>query len=269
MAFVEFDRVSKSFGQGPLSVPVLKDVNLSIADGEFVAIVGFSGTGKSTLINLLAGLLTPDKGQITLAGAPLAGPGPDRGVVFQSYALLPWLTVEENVALAVDATFKGKPKTERRAQVHRFVDMVGLTPARKKRPKELSGGMRQRVAVARALAMDPRILLLDEPLAALDALTRATLQDEIERIWRAERKTVVLITNDVDEGLLLADRIIALEPGPPATLGRAFEVPLDRPRDRMKLNRDATYKELRNEILKHLTDVGRHRGAPRMKGQAA
>jgi nitrate/nitrite transport system ATP-binding protein len=255
--FLELKGVSKSFGEGPSRTEVLSDIDLSLPEGEFLAIVGFSGSGKSTLINLIAGLESPDTGTIELDGAPITGPGPDRGVVFQSYALLPWLTVLGNVQLAVDAVFRKESADDRRAKALRYVEMVGLGGAHWKYPRELSGGMRQRVSVARGLAMDPKILLLDEPLSALDALTRATLQSEIETIWAATRKTVVLITNDVDEAILLADRIIPLRPGPRASLGPSFEVPLERPRDRTAINDDPQFKKIRNEITNYLTAVSR------------
>ncbi len=261
MAFLELKGVSKSYGAGASQTPVLRDINLAVEEGEFVAIVGFSGSGKTTLISAMAGLIAPDSGEVLLKGAPVTGPGPDRGVVFQSYSLMPWLTVYGNVALAVGAAFKSLSKKERDAKVRHYIDMVGLTPAMDRRPAELSGGMRQRVAVARALAMSPEILLLDEPLSALDALTRAKLQDEIERIWEDDRKTVILITNDVDEALLLADRIIPLKPGPDATFGPAFKVDLPRPRDRGAMNHDPAFKKLRGEVTQYLMGVGMERGA--------
>lgn len=255
--FLELRDVSKSFGEGPNRTEVLTDINLALNEGEFLAIVGFSGSGKSTLINLIAGLEEPDTGSIELEGQAINGPGPDRGVVFQSYALLPWLTVLGNVQLAVDAVSSNESAEQRRERALHYVSMVGLGDAHWKFPRELSGGMRQRVSVARGLAMDPKILLLDEPLSALDALTRATLQTEIETIWAADRKTVVLITNDVDEAILLADRIIPLRPGPKASLGPSFEVPLDRPRDRTAVNDDPEFKKIRNEIAHYLTAVSR------------
>jgi len=264
--FLELRSVSKSFGLGPNSTRVLSNVNLTIEEGEFVAIVGFSGSGKTTLINLIAGLTRPDSGEITVRGKPVVEAGPDRGIVFQNYSLLPWLTVAENVGLAVDAVQPQLSRTERSSLIARYVAMVNLTPAVQKKPLELSGGMRQRVSVARALAMNPEVLLLDEPLAALDALTRGTLQSEIERIWRRDRKTVVLITNDVDEGMLLADRIIPLTPGPGATLGPEFSVELERPRDRTALNRDPEFRRVRNSVLGYLTEV---RDAARAKQAAA
>ena len=248
MSLLELSNVSKSFG----SSCVLKDVNLSIAKGEFVAIVGFSGAGKTTLISLIAGLLKADTGTVMLGGQPVTGPGPDRGIVFQNYSLLPWLTVFENISLAVDQVFGDWDVEKRREHIERYIKMVNLTPARGKLPSELSGGMRQRVSVARALAMEPQILLLDEPLSALDALTRATLQDEISRIREETQKTVVLITNDPDEGIYLADRIIPLTAGPGATLGPSFTVDIPRPRDRKAINHDAHFKQLRRDVTEFL-----------------
>ena len=261
MAFLELQQVSKSYRANGQLTEVLSDINLSIAEGEFVAIVGFSGSGKTTLISAIAGLTLPDSGEILIDGKAVTGAGSDRGVVFQNYSLLPWLTVYGNVALAVDVALKGKSRQERRTQTLRYIEMVGLSHAVDRRPAELSGGMRQRVSVARALAMNPQILLLDEPLSALDALTRARLQDEIETLWRRERKTVILVTNDVDEALLLADRIIPLQPGPRATLGREFRVDIPRPRDRRTLNHDESYRRLRNELTQYLLDMGKQRGA--------
>jgi len=253
---LELRGVAKSYRHGAGALPVLAGLDLSIASGEFLAIVGYSGSGKTTLLSLMSGLTAPDAGQVLKAGSPLAGPGPDRGVVFQNYSLLPWCTVEENVALAVDHVFRGTPRRERRERVAHYIGLVNLTAARGKRPAELSGGMRQRVAVARALAADPDVLLLDEPLSALDALTRARLQDEIVRIWAEEKKTVVLVTNDVDEGLMLADRIVPLTPGPGATLGPSFSVDLPRPRDRAALNHDPVYRRLRRDITTWLLEAG-------------
>jgi nitrate/nitrite transport system ATP-binding protein len=256
MPFLELNNVSKSFN----GAPVLKDVNLSIEKGEFVAIVGYSGAGKTTLISLIAGLLRPDSGTLTLNDLEITQPGPDRGIVFQNYSLLPWLSVYENVGLAVDQVFPNWSASKKQQHVEKHIGMVNLTPAREKKPGELSGGMRQRVSVARALAMDPQILLLDEPLSALDALTRATLQDEISRIWEENHKTVVLITNDPDEGIYLADRIIPLTAGPGATLGPSFNVEIPRPRDRKAINHDPHFKEIRRQVTDYLLGAGgKHR----------
>jgi len=267
-AMLELKNVCKGYGPANARTEVLHDVNLSIAAGEFVAIVGFSGSGKTTLISTIAGIIRPDRGEILLRGQPVTQPGPDRGVVFQSYSLMPWLTVQGNIALAVDAVFAKWSAAQRREQTSKYIDMVGLSHAADRRPAELSGGMRQRVAVARALAMNPEILLMDEPLSALDALTRAKLQDEIEAIWRQNRKTVVLVTNDVDEALLLADRIIPLKPGPRATLGQEFKVDFERPRDRMAINRSESYQRLRAEITQYLIDVGMKRPSDAQEGVA-
>ncbi|MEO1542931.1 MAG: nitrate ABC transporter ATP-binding protein [Pseudomonadota bacterium] len=256
MAFLELKNVSKSYGEGSARTEVLSDINLSVEEGEFIAIVGFSGSGKTTLISSIAGLVKPDQGEVLLKGKKVTEPGPDRGLVFQSYSLMPWLTVGDNVSLAVDAVFPKENKDQRAARCDKYIEMVGLAHAKDRLPSELSGGMRQRVSVARTLAMSPDILLLDEPLSALDALTRAKLQDEIEQIWSQEKKTVVLITNDVDEALLLADRVIPLNPGPKATLGPAFKVDLPRPRDRAELNHNETFKALRAEVTKYLMDIG-------------
>jgi nitrate/nitrite transport system ATP-binding protein len=255
MAFLELKNVSKGFG----GARVLSNVNLAIERGQFVAIVGYSGSGKTTLISLIAGLQHPDDGTVKLNDLDVTGPGPDRGVVFQNYSLLPWLTVFENIALAVDQVFPNYSPEKKRQHVEKYIAMVNLTPARDKLPRQLSGGMRQRVSVARALAMDPQVLLLDEPLSALDALTRSTLQDEIERIWEADKKTVVLITNDVDEALLLADRIIPLTPGPGATLGESVSVTLARPRERKALNHDPEFKRLRALVTNQLLAYGERR----------
>ncbi|MEC9434706.1 MAG: nitrate ABC transporter ATP-binding protein [Pseudomonadota bacterium] len=251
---LEFKNVCKGFGEGSSREEVLRNINLQVRDGEFLAILGFSGTGKSTLMNLMAGLHVPDRGEALYAGAPIEGPGPERGLVFQSYSLMPWLTVNGNVELAVNAVHKGKPKAERAALVDKYVKMVGLGHATDRRPAELSGGMRQRVSVARALAMQPQVLLLDEPLSALDALTRANLADEIERISQLEKKTVVLITNDVDEAILLADRILCLNPD--GSLSENFEVAMPRPRDRTAMNHNPEFKRLRATVTQYLMDVG-------------
>ena len=254
MSILDLQNVTKGFGEGDARVEVLRSLNLSVETGEFLAILGFSGTGKTTLINLMAGLTRPDLGSVTFNGAPVIGPGPERGLVFQSYSLMPWLTVAGNIGLAVDAVHRGLSKAEKATLVTKYVAMVGLSHAADRRPAELSGGMRQRVSVARALAMEPQVLLMDEPLSALDALTRANLADEIEAIWSVEKKTVVLITNDVDEALILADRIVTLNPN--GTLGEEFIVTLPRPRLRSAMNHDAGFKALRAEVTGYLMKVG-------------
>jgi nitrate/nitrite transport system ATP-binding protein len=263
MPILELKQVTKTYGHGAEQTPVLNGVSLSIEEGEFVALVGFSGSGKTTLISTIAGLVTPDSGEVLFNGKPVQGAAPERAVVFQSYSLMPWLSVTGNVALAVDAVHKQKSVVERAELVASYVKMVGLSHAADRRPSELSGGMRQRVAVARALAMEPELLLLDEPLSALDALTRGKLQDEIEAIWESNRRTVVLVTNDVDEALLLADRVIALLPGGAAGLGREFRVELPRPRDRRAVNDNPRYKELRAEITSYLQEIGNERASNR------
>jgi nitrate/nitrite transport system ATP-binding protein len=251
---LEFHNVSKGFGAGDDRREVLRNLTLKVQDGEFLAILGFSGTGKTTLINLMAGLAMPEKGEVLFKGAVVNGPGPERGLVFQSYSLMPWLTVAGNIGLAVEAVHGKLSKADRATKVAKYIQMVGLSHAADRRPSELSGGMRQRVGIARALAMEPQVLLMDEPLSALDALTRANLADEIESIWSAEKKTVVLVTNDVDEALVLADRILCLNPD--GTLGAEFAVNLSRPRDRSALNDDAVFKELRADVTAYLMDVG-------------
>lgn len=255
MAILELKNVSKGFGTGSSHTDVLRSIDFSLEEGEFVAIVGFSGSGKSTLMNLLAGLLKPDRGEVRFKGKLNPEPGPERGLVFQNYSLLPWLSVYENIRLAVDQVMGDRPSQERDQCVRKYVEMVNLTPALTKKPGELSGGMRQRVSLARTLSLCPDVLLLDEPLGALDALTRAVLQDEIANIWQNDRTTVLLITNDVDEALLLADRIMPLKPGPGATLGKEFKVDLARPRNRTALNHDAAFKEIRNAVVGYLNTV--------------
>ena len=261
MPILEIENLHKSFGGGAQRRDVLGGVNLSVKEGEFIAIVGFSGSGKTTLISAMAGLMTPDSGEIRFRGEKVTGPGPERGVVFQNYSLMPWLSVYGNVALAVDAVFSNWPKERRAEHTQKYITMVGLAHAAGRRPAELSGGMRQRVAVARALAMQPELLLLDEPLSALDALTRARLQDELASISQREKKTVILITNDVDEAILLADRILPLDPGPNAVLGPEFIVNLPRPRARAGLNHDLAFKQLRQEITAYLMLKGGARAA--------
>ncbi len=256
---LELTGVAKSFGRPNSHHPVLRDINLTLAEGDFVSIIGYSGSGKSTLIHLVAGLLRPDHGHAKMDGEIIRGPGPERGIVFQNYSLLPWLTVSENIRLAVDQIFPKLSAKECADRTAEFVEMVKLTPAAGKYPLELSGGMRQRVSVARTLAANPRILLLDEPLSALDALTRARLQDEIADIWERNRTTVIWITNDPDEALLVADRVIPLLPGTAgATLGPEISVAIPRPRFRREMAKSPEFAELKLQLVTTLLDAKRH-----------
>ena len=252
MAYLEVKAVEKSYGTPRGATHVLGGVSLALEAGEFVAIVGYSGSGKTTLISLIGGLMLPDAGEIVLDGVRVTEPGPERGIVFQQYSLLPWMTVYENIALAVDAVNEGLPARQRKALTEELIDLVNLTAAAGKRPRELSGGMRQRVAVARGLGMQPKVLLMDEPFSALDALTRATLQDELLRIWSMRRPTVILVTNDVDEAILLADRIYPMTPGPGAVLGPPIEVGLPRPRERRHLSLTPAYQKARQGLVDFL-----------------
>lgn len=253
---IEFRNVSNWYGEGDKRTEVLTNINLTINEGEFLAIVGFTGSGKTTLVNLMTGLIFPSEGEVLYRGEPITGPAPERGIIFQNYSLLPWFTVYQNVALSVNEVYPDWPKGKRDEHIRNFIDMVSLTPATNKRPKELSGGMRQRTSIARVLATDPDLLLMDEPLGALDALTRGNLQEEILNIWSANRRTAVLITNDVDEGIFMADRIIPLTPGPKAELGPEYMIDIDRPRDKTQLNSDPNFKLVRTEILKYLVELG-------------
>jgi nitrate/nitrite transport system ATP-binding protein len=251
---LELKEVAKGFGEGNKKIDVLSDINLAVKEGESIAIVGFTGSGKTTLIKLMAGLLTPDSGHVIFKGQPVAGPGRERGIVFQNYSLLPWLTVLHNVMLAVDEAYPEWTRQERLAHAKRYIAMVNLQHALNKRPAELSGGMRQRVSLARTLAMNPEMLLMDEPLGALDAITRASLQQEIIKIRNASNTTALLITNDVDEAILMADRVIPLNPGPNATLGPSFTVEIDRNANRTALNASREFIRLRNQVMEYLLD---------------
>src|SRR5437016_5695648 len=263
MAFLEIRGVSKSF-----KLPVLRDINLAIAEHEFVCVVGRSGSGKTTLISLIAGLLDADQGEILLEGKPIKGSGPERGIVFQNYSLLPWMTVFENVHLAVEAVAPGLGGKEKRERTEHYINLVNLSAAVGKLPRELSGGMRQRVAVARGLAMDPKVLLLDEPFSALDALTRGTLQEELARIWMETQKTVVMITNDIDEAILLAETVYTLTASPGATLGPAVRVEALRPRSRSQLSREPGYQRARRETVGILVAGQNGRGTRSAMAQA-
>jgi len=254
---VELKDVSVGFGPPSNRYEVLKDVNLKVEENEFISIIGFSGSGKSTLMNLLAGLVFPDKGQVTFKGEEVKAAGPKLGIMFQNYSLLPWLTTYENIELAASQVFKHLSKKELTEHVDKYIEMVSLTPARNRKPHELSGGMRQRASLARTLSLQPEILILDEPLSALDALTRGELQEEILNIWEAERKTVVMVTNDVDEAVLMSNRIVPLTMGPSATLAEPFVVNMGYPRNRHTLNDHPEYKRLKTEITTYLIKLNK------------
>ncbi len=258
MTYLQISAVGKSFTRGTSTTEVLRDINLEIEKGEFVSIIGHSGCGKSTLLNLVAGLTEVTTGGIILENDEVHRPGPDRAVVFQNHSLLPWLTVYENVNLAVAKVFgRTKSKAERHEWIMDTLNLVQMAHARDKRPTEISGGMKQRVGIARALAMEPKILLLDEPFGALDALTRAHLQDQMMEIHARLGNTMIMITHDVDEAVLLSDRIVMMTNGPAATIGEVLPVPLDRPRKRLELASDRTYLKCREAVLKFLYE--RHR----------
>ncbi|MBB1251607.1 ABC transporter ATP-binding protein [Rhizobium sp. G21] len=257
-AYLKIDHIDKSYERGGVRTDVLKDVTLTIDKGEFVSIIGHSGCGKSTLLNLIAGLTRVSAGAVLLENQEVNAPGPERAVVFQNHSLLPWLTVYENVNLAVSKVFAGKKsKAEKHDWVMRNLDLVQMAHAKDKRPTEISGGMKQRVGIARALAMEPKILLLDEPFGALDALTRAHLQDAVMEIHTRLGNTMIMITHDVDEAVLLSDRIVMMTNGPAARIGEVLEVPIPRPRDRIALAADRTYLKSREAVLKFLYE--RHR----------
>jgi nitrate/nitrite transport system ATP-binding protein len=231
----------------------LRDINLTVADGEFVTLIGHSGCGKSTLLNLIAGLLLPTAGVLLCANREIAAPGPERAVVFQNHSLLPWLSCFDNVKLAVDRVFGSREnRAQLKARTDAALELVGMAHASAKRPHEISGGMKQRVGIARALAMEPKVLLMDEPFGALDALTRARLQDELLKIVARTRSTVVMVTHDVDEAVLLSDRIVMMTNGPAATIGEILPVKLARPRDRLVLAEDADYVHARKAVLDFL-----------------
>lgn len=257
-AYLKIDHIDKSFERGGSKTEVLKDIILTIDKGEFVSIIGHSGCGKSTLLNLIAGLTRVSAGAILLENTEVNEPGPERAVVFQNHSLLPWLTVYENVNLAVSKVFAGrKTKAEKHDWVMRNLDLVQMAHAKDKRPAEISGGMKQRVGIARALAMEPKILLLDEPFGALDALTRAHLQDAVMEIHARLGNTMIMITHDVDEAVLLSDRIVMMTNGPAARIGEVLDIPIPRPRDRIALAADRTYLKSREAVLKFLYE--RHR----------
>lgn len=251
--YVQLENVDMSFVTKKGTFDALKGINLNIKEGEFVSIIGHSGCGKSTVLNLIAGLLSPTAGHLFCAGREIAKPGPERAVVFQNHSLLPWLTCFENVYLAVDRVFgETESKSQLEVRTKAALELVGLSHAMEKRPNEISGGMKQRVGIARALAMEPKVLLLDEPFGALDALTRASLQDELMKIMAKSGCTAVMVTHDVDEAVLLSDKIVMMTNGPAATIGEVLTVDLARPRKRLELAEDAHYNHLRSEVLKFL-----------------
>jgi nitrate/nitrite transport system ATP-binding protein len=257
-AYCKIDHVDKTFTRGASETRVLKEITFEVEKGDYVSIIGHSGCGKSTLLNIVAGLTAPSAGGVILEGREVNEPGPDRAVVFQNHSLLPWLTVYDNVRLAVDKVFAGtKSRAERHAWTLHNLDLVQMTHARGKRPSEISGGMKQRVGLARALAMEPKVLLLDEPFGALDALTRAHLQDTVMALHQKLGNTVMMITHDVDEAVLLSDRIIMMTNGPAATIGEILQVPLTRPRKRLELVADSTFLKCRQRVLEFLYE--RHR----------
>jgi nitrate/nitrite transport system ATP-binding protein len=256
--YLKLDHLDKTFSRGGQVTEVLKDINLEIEAGEYVSIIGHSGCGKSTLLNLIAGLTPVTYGAVLLENKEVNAPGPDRAVVFQNHSLLPWLTVYENVKLAVDKVFSGKKsRAERHDWIMQNLDLVQMGHAKDKRPNEISGGMKQRVGIARALAMEPKILLLDEPFGALDALTRAHLQDSVMDIHARLKNTMIMITHDVDEAVLLSDRIVMMTNGPAATIGEVLAVNLPRPRKRLELVSDPRYVGAREAVLRFLYE--RHR----------
>jgi nitrate/nitrite transport system ATP-binding protein len=256
--YLKLDHVDKVFSRGSTETEVLKDITLAIEQCEFVSIIGHSGCGKTTLLNLIAGLGRVTKGAILLENREVNSPGPDRAVVFQNHSLLPWLTVYDNVRLAVDKVFSGKKtRTERHAWTMHNLDLVQMSHAKDKRPAEISGGMKQRVGLARALAMEPKVLLLDEPFGALDALTRAHLQDSVMVIHQKLGNTALMITHDVDEAVLLSDRIVMMTNGPSAQIGEVLDVPLARPRKRLELATNQIYLRCRQRVLEFLYE--RHR----------
>ena len=251
--FIEISNVEQTFKTAKGPFQALRDIHLNVAKGEFVALIGHSGCGKSTLLNLIAGLTRPTHGTLLCANREIAGPGPERAVVFQNHSLLPWLTCFENIHLGVERVFGAtETKAQLKARTDAALALVGLTPATHKRPGEISGGMKQRVGIARALAMEPKVLLMDEPFGALDALTRAKLQDELLSIVQKTQSTVVMVTHDVDEAVLLSDKIVMMTNGPSATIGEVLSVDLPRPRNRVELAEDANYVHYRNAVIDFL-----------------
>jgi bicarbonate transport system ATP-binding protein len=251
-AFLSFENVSKIYPTPKGPYTVLENVNLTIDQGEFICVIGHSGCGKSTLLNMVSGFNQPTHGKVLLQGQAIKEPGPDRMVVFQNYALLPWRSVFDNVYLAVNAVYPNKSEPEKRAIVREHLALVGLAEAAEKKPTQISGGMKQRAAIARALAIRPEVLILDEPFGALDAITKEELQEELLKIWNDHRCTVLMITHDIDEALFLANRLVMMTNGPHATIGEVLEIPFERPRDRTQIMEDPVYYDLRNYALDFL-----------------
>jgi nitrate/nitrite transport system ATP-binding protein len=251
-SFLKIDRLSKTYPAVNGPVTILDNISLDVQEGEFVCVIGHSGCGKSTLLNMVSGFNTPTQGRVLLQDKLITSPGPDRMMVFQNYCLLPWLTVYENVYLAVEAVHADKSAADKKSIVREHLQMVGLTEAADKRPNQISGGMKQRVAIARALSIQPQVLILDEPFGALDAITKEELQDELLAIWREHRVTVMMITHDIDEALYLADRLVMMTNGPAAQIGEIMDIPFDRPRNRSEIMDSALYVELRNSALDFL-----------------
>jgi nitrate ABC transporter ATP-binding subunit len=250
--FLVIEDVAKVYPTPNGPYTVLTGVNLTVNEGEFVCLIGHSGCGKSTLLNMVAGFSQPSHGNVLLKNQRVTEPGPDRMMVFQNYALLPWLTAYENIYLGVDSVYPNRPQGEKKAIVRHHLEMVGLTEAADKKPSQLSGGMKQRVAIARALAIRPEILILDEPFGALDAITKEELQEELLNIWREHKVTVLMITHDIDEALFLADRLVMMTNGPSAKIGEVLNIPFKRPRNRARIMEDPKYYELRNYALDFL-----------------
>jgi len=268
MAFLQIDHASKFFpnpsGEG--QVCIFKDVTIKIEKGEFVTTIGHSGCGKSTLLNIIAGLETMTEGGVILNGREASGPGLDRMVVFQNFALMPWMTVFENIALAVRSAYPDWSREQVTAHVHKYIALVGLTGAENKRPTALSGGMKQRVGLARAFSIEPKVLLLDEPFAQIDALTRGVIQEELIQMWNSSRNTVFMVTHDVDEAILLSDRIMLMTNGPEARIAEIVEVTIPRPRSRATIIEHPHYYRIRNHIIHFLVRHAKHEpssdGAP-------
>jgi nitrate/nitrite transport system ATP-binding protein len=260
--FLSIQEVSKVYATANGDYIVLDNVNLNVKEGEFVCVIGHSGCGKSTLLNMISGFNQPTTGTVKLKDKIIAEPGPDRMMVFQNYCLLPWKTAFENVYLAVSAVYPNKNKQEKLTLVEEHLAMVGLTEAAKKKPNQLSGGMKQRVAIARALAIRPEVLILDEPFGALDAITKEELQEELLEIWRNHKLTVMMITHDIDEALFLADRLVMMTNGPSAKIGEVLDIPFSRPRNRAQITEDPRYYELRNYALDFLFNRFAHSEDP-------